>query len=324
MTGVRARRDIAVRPTRRVHGNGRADQVSHQQEISGPSRGLKLIGSILAPTTLLTALLFYFGHQHAYWFFDYFGVNSTVMGLTTQDYLLRSVDPLFTPVTTVAAVVLVGLWGYRLLRANLSDAAWQRVLRTAVPVTAALGLVLEAVAISGVVDPLALRPYVGLPGLGLATGVLLLVASSRLRREAATRGAGRREPTTLPAVEWGAIFVLVGIGLFWAATDYSNAVGTGRGFQQQQVLPALPDVILYSEKSLSMQAPGVRQIACQDSEAAYRFRYDGLKLVLQSGGHYFFLPARWNPSDEVAFVIPRTEMLRLEFTAAGAPHQDRC
>src|SRR5918911_1335418 len=39
---------------------------------------LKIAGSIVAPTTLLTALLFYFGLLHAYWFCQYFGVNYTV------------------------------------------------------------------------------------------------------------------------------------------------------------------------------------------------------------------------------------------------------
>jgi Zn-dependent protease with chaperone function len=46
---------------------------------------VRIVGSIVAPTTLLTALLFYFGWSFAYWFFAYFGVDSTVLGLTTQD-----------------------------------------------------------------------------------------------------------------------------------------------------------------------------------------------------------------------------------------------
>ena len=79
------------------------------------SRALRTVASVAAPTSLLTALLFYFGWSHAFYFFDYFGVNSTVLGLSTQDYLMRSVDGLFVPVTAAASLGLVLLWIRRLL-----------------------------------------------------------------------------------------------------------------------------------------------------------------------------------------------------------------
>jgi hypothetical protein len=323
MTGVRVRSGVPVvarRPPvgRVTYGNG-----TGEPDTSGPARGIKLIGSILAPTTFLTALLLYFGHQHAYWYFDYFGVNATTMGLTTQDYVIRSVDPLFTPVTTAAAVCLVGLWGYRLLRRWLSDAAWQRLLRTLRPATAVGGFVLVAVAVAGFVNPVGLRPYVGVPGLALAAGVPLLVAAMRMGRTA-TPSPTRPEPSTLAAAEWGAIFVLVGIGLFWAVTDYAKAVGTGRGLQQEQALPLMPDVTVYSEKGLGLSAPGVREVTCQGTEAAYGFRYDGLKLILESGNQYFFLPKDWNATGGVAFVVPRNDTVRLEYTAPGQERGGTC
>ena len=43
-------------------------------------RALTFFGSVIAQTTVLTALLFYFGMLHADWFFRYFGVNYTVLG----------------------------------------------------------------------------------------------------------------------------------------------------------------------------------------------------------------------------------------------------
>ena len=62
-------------------------------------------------------------------------------------------------------------------------------------------------------------------------------------------------------------------------------------------LPIYPSAVIYSERSLNLRAPGVREVRCQDQEAAYRFRYDGLKLVLQSGDQYLFLPEAWTPRD---------------------------
>ena len=74
------------------------------------SRVTKLFKEIVAPTTLATGLLFYFGWSHAYWFFDYFGVNSTVLGLTASDYLMRGLDGLFVPLVAVAVLGLVAVW----------------------------------------------------------------------------------------------------------------------------------------------------------------------------------------------------------------------
>ncbi len=83
-------------------------------------------------------------------------------------------------------------------------------------------------------------------------------------------------------------------------------------------LPTYPSAVVYSERSLSLHAPGVRETRCHDRDAAYRFRYDGLKLVLQSGDQYLFLPEGWSPSNGVAILMPRNDSLRLEFIPAAA------
>ena len=73
-------------------------------------RLLKVFGAIIAPTTLLTGLLFYFGRLHITGFFRYFRVNFTVLDLTVNDYLIRSADGLFRP---VGAVTVFGLMDSR-------------------------------------------------------------------------------------------------------------------------------------------------------------------------------------------------------------------
>src|SRR5215211_3967643 len=64
---------------------------------AGFSRLTRILGQFVAPTTVLTALLFYFGFAHLYWFFYYFGVDSSVLGPSTRDYVMRSVDALWIP-----------------------------------------------------------------------------------------------------------------------------------------------------------------------------------------------------------------------------------
>ncbi|MDX3189869.1 hypothetical protein PV458_15805 [Streptomyces sp. MN03-5084-2B] len=280
-----------------------------------PSKAVRLIGSVIAPTTVLTGLLFFFGRQHATWLFDYFGVPFSTMGLTAQDYLVRGEDGLLIPIAVVMTAVLALVWLHRFLRARLGDAAWQRLLRLVTPVAVVAGLAGLAVAAVGVVHPEAFATSYSVPGAGLSLGVLFLVAASRLL---AAR-AGRPVPATLATAEWLAAFTLVSVGLFWAVADYSASVGVGRAIQIEAALPAPPEAVLYSAKSLNLTAPGVRETQCRNPDTAYRYRYTGLKLILQSGGQYFLLPVQWRKADGTAVVLPRTDALRLEFTPVADP-----
>jgi hypothetical protein len=280
----------------------------------------RILGTIVAPTTLLTSLLFYFGWSHAFYFFDYFGVNSTLLGLTNRDYVQRSLDGLFVPMIVVACAGLVVLWGHAALHARIAAGARPPVLRTLVPAIGVLGLVLATLGVWSVFTPTPLRAHLVAAPLSLAFGVLLLIYAIHLHRSLAAgerraRGAGT---PWAPVAEWAAVFVLVGLSLFWAANDYSAAVGRSRARHFVATLATTPGAVVYSAKSLSLTAPGVRETRCQDPDAAYRFRYDGLKLVLQSGDQYLFLPAGWSPRNGVAILMPRSDSLRLELIPAAA------
>jgi hypothetical protein len=282
---------------------------------------LRIVGTIVAPTTLLTSLLFYFGWLHAWYFFAYFGVNSTLLDLTIQDYLIRSRDGLFVPMTVLACAALLVLWGHAVVRTRLAAGARPRALRFLLPAAAFVGLVLVAAGLTSVFVTTVLSRHLAAAPLSLAAGVLLLAYAVHLRRSlgAAQGGAKTAARTQWAAVaEWAAVFVVVGLSLFWAANDYSAAVGTSRARQVVAELPVQPAAVLYSKASLSLHAPGVREARCQDPEAAYRFRYDGLTLVLRSGDQYVFLPRAWSTSNGVAIVMPRSDALRLEFVRASA------
>jgi hypothetical protein len=290
---------------------------------SGIGQLARIVGTVVAPTTLLTSVLFYFGWGHAYNFFDYFGVNSTVLGLTTQDYLMRSLDGLFVPMTVVACAGLLMLWGHGLVRARLATGAPPKILRSLVSGMAIVGL---GLAVGGlwtvfVVEPTLLDPYLygTASPICLTLGVLLLTYAVHLWRSLSTGDTtrGQARPAWAAVAEWGGVFVLVGLSLFWAAGNYAIAVGTGRASEQVAGLARQSSTVVYSHQSLSLSAPGVREVRCRDPEAFYRFRYEGLKLILHSGDQYVFLPAAWSRTNGVAIVLPRSDSLRLEFFPAS-------
>jgi hypothetical protein len=288
-------------------------------------RVLKIAGAVLAPTTVLTGLLFYFGRLHVTGFFRYFRVNYTVLDLTANDYLVRSADGLFVPLTEVALVGLVGLWLNRLLTERLPPGPRRRALRALAPAATGLGALLLGVALLELFAGRRLftaRPEAA--GLCLAAGVLLLTYGAHLLRTAAPRRPGRTTTGTGVLAEWGCAFLLVTIGLFWAVGSYAIGVGTGRAEETQAGLSTAADAVLYSEKSLRLAVAGVTEVRCADPDAAYRFRYDGLKLVLQAGDQYLLVPVSWTRANGTAVLIPRGDGVRLEFAPPGQVRGDTC
>jgi hypothetical protein len=289
---------------------------------------LKIVGSVVAPTTLLTALLFYFGRLHATGMFAYFGVHFTVLDLTLQDYLVRSADGFILPLIIVVGTALLVLWIHRLLLGALPSRSRRITLQALIPLAGTVGLALVALAIADAIAPGLFGSFPEARGLSLSIGVLLLAYAARLLRLLRSERGSYHIPvqttTAVAIAEWCSVFLLVSVGLFWAVGSYAAGVGTGRAQQIEAALPTSPDTVLYSEKSLSLQAPGVQEVICQNPEAAYRYRYEGLKLVLQSGDQYLFLPADWSRASGAAILIPRSDTMRLEFSGPGQTRAPTC
>ena len=163
----------AVPPPRRAAPP--ADDDLLEEPAEALPRLLKIVGAVLAPTTVLTGLLFYFGRLHVTGFFRYFRVNFTVLDLTANDYLIRSADGLFVPLTQFALVGLVALWANRFLVERMRPDARARVLRFLAPAALVLGFLLLGVALVELLG--GRRLFRGSPeagGLCLAAVVLLL------------------------------------------------------------------------------------------------------------------------------------------------------
>ncbi|MFI6054527.1 hypothetical protein ACIBCO_31105 [Streptomyces violascens] len=302
-----------------------------------------LFGAVVAPTSFVSALLYYFGYWHVYWFFAYFGVNSTVLDFGTVDYLMRSLDALFIPMVVVAAGGLAAFWGHDLLRTRITAGPEVRLLRYALPTVAAIGLLLTLGGLYSVADrQFFLNHHLVAAPLSLASGVILLAYTLHLYRtvtRAAPAGGPTpptgtdpppegEDPTPPPSpaprpewatlAEWAVVFVLIGLGLIWAANDYAAAVGRGRAQQLVDELPYSDTTVLYSDHSLSLTAPGVRETRCRNADSAYHYRYDGLVLILQSANQYVLILQSWTPSTGVALVLPRSDAVRLEFAPYGS------
>lgn len=277
-------------------------------------RIVRVATEVLAPVTLITALLYFFGRKQITFFFEYFGVDVSALGLTTTDYLYLAQDGLLIPLAVVATAVLVALWvrgGSRTGSPRPDVDLW--IVRVAGPVGAGLTLF-------GLVQ--AFRPGTGLADwvpswvapVCLACGVLLLGLAVRRRR------ALRRhddEPWVPPSqsarlAEWGAMFALVAVALFWAVADYSAAVGQERAARFADGLPKDSSVVVRSTVDLQIVGPGVTATACPSDADGFRYRYDGLVLMAASGGQYVLIPRAWSPDTAGVVSVPVSDDVRLD------------
>src|SRR5690242_18203129 len=76
---------------------------------------LQQIATVIAPTTLVTALLAYFGYLATRARFEYFGVYLDLVDLSTSDLLLYGSEVVFVPIVlgslaTLAAIGARHLW----------------------------------------------------------------------------------------------------------------------------------------------------------------------------------------------------------------------
>jgi hypothetical protein len=295
--------------------NPPAEPTPPASPFAGFSRLVRILGQFVAPTTLLTALLFYFGWAHVYWFFDYFGVDSSILAPSTREYVMRSVDALFIPLIAVAVVGLALMWGHLALPERIRSGPRSRWQLIALTVT---GIVLLVNGLSRLVVITPFNRGLCVAPICIIVGVVLLWYLTLLRRS--RLHAANPTPRSDAAVlsEWAVMFVLVAMSLFWLATDYSIAVGQTRARQAAAEIPSRPEVVLFSEKDLHLDGPDIRETKCStgpDEESAYRFRYDGLVLLGEVGGQYVLLPREWQRGMGTAIVLPKSGVgaTRFEF-----------
>ena len=274
---------------------------------SGYGQTVQGIGSVIAPATLLTGIAFYFGWARTVAFDGYFGLDPGVVGYSTRDYVLTSLDPLFLPVLTVLVIAIAVVLVHGLVQRAHAKGTRPRELEWLRDLAAILGGVLfvfGALAVFGAL-PFSTPYLVG--SLFPAIGVLLLAYAVGLRR----RLRGEAPLSTSARVLVG---LLLALSLFWAAGLYAGTVGRNQARDLAAHLDRLPGVTLYSNADLPI-APRNGVVEQSAAAGAYRFGYTGLRLFTNVGQTLFLIPQKWQHSGGAPLlVVPETDSLRVALT----------
>jgi len=93
---------------------------------SQAERWVSFAAGIVTPVTLITALLFYFGYVSSRSQYEYFGIDVDAIGLSTQDYVMRSPQPLLVPLLVLSLIAVAGLLLHNAIRARAGLVAVRR------------------------------------------------------------------------------------------------------------------------------------------------------------------------------------------------------
>jgi hypothetical protein len=266
----------------------------------------------IPPLTLLTAVLFYFGYVSARAQYEYFGVDVDTIGLGTQEYIMRSPQPLLTPLLVVAV-------------AGLGSVAIHAVVRTRIRarrVTAVrrLGRVAQGIGLSALIAGLGL--LVGYAFVrewalfGLVTPLLIAGGGSLFRYGSAVRRllrppgsdatTSRRSPVVLG-------YLVLAVSVFWMTATVAQWSGRGLAMYEASRLDKLPSVILDTKESLFLRSPGVEETKLPTSEGqTFHYRYRHLRLLIHGKDRMFLVPDKWSASDST-IIVPLDGSVRVGF-----------
>jgi len=304
-----------------------------------PPRGLtrqdvfSALGALGAVLTLVTAVLFYFGWRRSDVQAGAMGIDVSLFGFSSQDYVLRSISSLYLPLLAVLGLALGWLWLHawltELVRSDRLAAGDRRARlarwtgRTAVALAAvAAGCVLFA-AVAGIRPPL---PVVGWLAHGLADAEWVVPLTLVLATAAAAYvGWIHRQlrPTRPPAARplWQAVLpaaLVAGtllLGGFWLLEEYASAVGRGYAQRLGATADRLPRTMVLSARPLGIDAPGVHeQRLGAPGTPEVRYRTTGLRLLARSGGKVILVHDGWRAGSGTVIVLPDSDDLAWQFS----------
>ena len=259
---------------------------------------------IIAPVTLISGLLFYFGYVSARSQYEYFGVDVDTIGLSTQDYVMRSPQPLLVPLLGITLLAVAGLLLHNAIQPSATTIRRAKIIAIVVLLLGVLGLIgyplLEHLRYYALVVPLVI---------GVAAAALGYL--SYFDRKA----AGLTPQYVLIAL----LAVVTTTCAFWATATTAQYSGRGLAKSDAENLRQFPVVILDTKERLQLRSPGIEETALRTGTGqTFNYRYRGLRLLVVGQNRLFLVPQEWNASN-TTLVVPLDGSIRVQFQFQNDP-----
>ena len=278
---------------------------------------LSVLTTLGPPLTIVTALMFYFGWKRSERQASYMGLDVSLFGFSSRDYVLQSITTLFVPLLTVAALALGWLVLHQRVDRALARPSARPALRTAGRAAVGVGLLAAAAAVVTIILYPKSEPL-GVP-LVLAAGMATAAYGGWLAGAAADpRTAGPAAPPWQRALFALLVGGVITLALFWEVSSFAGVVGRGKALEIARQVPRLPRATAFSATPLGIDAPGVREERLDPGPGAAedtpRYRTTGLRFLSISGGRLFLVHDGWTPRRGTVIVLPDTDQVRWQFS----------
>ncbi|MDN5795976.1 MAG: hypothetical protein L0H79_09540 [Intrasporangium sp.] len=240
-------------------------------------RWLSIGGSIVAPITAISTLLFYFGYVSTRAQYLFFGLDVDTVGLTTQDLVMRSGQPLLVPLIVLPLVAAVAVVLAHRLRPWLVSHSGAGMVVGGVLLAVGLGLIFTYPLVEG-------WPYYP-----LVTPLVVAAGGTVTAYVIGLRGA--------PVAARVGLWILVAAGVFWANATVAQWSGAGLAREQAAHLERLPQVVFDTKERLYLPYAGSVETALPRAEGQqFAYRYRGWRLLVQKGDRMFLVLCRQSGS----------------------------
>lgn len=275
-----------------------------------------LLAAVVAPTTFVTAVLYYFGYAYSEAYFSHFGLDPGTLQLPASTLIRESVYPLFDP----AAVLLLAGLLLLLAHSALDAVLWSQPRRRA-PATAGAGvfgalgvvLVVASVAVDLSGDAEAWKAVM------LGMGALLIVYAYRNLMALRTGGLAGIEGVVSLTVAVG----LVGLSTFWAADLRASNRGRVAATIVADNMDLLPAVVVDTRQPLHIRCASISEtVADPLPEQGFPFSYTGLRQLTQVGDRVFLIPDGWSTEAGAVVLVRDDGSVRLQYRPAFTDHPD--
>ncbi|MEV6107115.1 hypothetical protein AB0M28_20715 [Streptomyces sp. NPDC051940] len=253
--------------------------------------------------------MLYAGFIYSKSYYGYYHLDTLAIGFDSFELAVRSLRLATFPVL-IALVLLVLLphlphW-LKLLHVPVQaldqTRRWARAAAQGYPLLVACGLLLLLWWSS-------IQPVRWLPPLLIASGLLLGL----------TRAAHAGEERGQPRWERAVSAVVAALFLLWVVALAAGQLGRRDAQADADRLVRRVAVVVYSKERLSISGPPELKSEDLGAGAPYRYRYSGLRLLVERDHRYYLLPLGWQKDQDPTFVIEDDETLRIELRPGTRP-----
>jgi hypothetical protein len=272
----------------------------------GSTAALTTIATVVSPIAVLTALLVYFGWVRTNVQAQALGYDVSLIDMSIQDYILKSVNVLYVPIVLLlfCALGLTSLHRRWIVAGLAHDPGRARVRRLARLLAYSWILWLVVCVLLAVLG----APFAGFAIPVPLTLTLLCVLYGRALD--ARLGIGEPVSTSVRML----IVALLACTVFWTTERLAREMGEAYAADIAADPTELVAVTVFSPEDLVICVPGVRTETIDRDDSAYRYRYKGLRLLHRSGARYLLIAPGSPSGQHRVIVIRETDTLRLEFT----------